>query len=89
VIFKLDNSFIIKALEHTQASVTQAIVQLAPFERFKLHKDSIINMVIVNDKLFTFSMDHTIGFTNLDSISIHKIITLGLKQAITSVSYIH
>ncbi|OHT04112.1 hypothetical protein TRFO_06415 [Tritrichomonas foetus] len=70
-----------------QAHDRHEILILKPFNRMKLHRDVIHRSMCAGDKLITASLDRTIGYSRLDSLSVNKVLPLNQKQAICNFTY--
>lgn len=65
----------------------QEIRSIKPISRVKLHTDVISHAICAGDKLITTSMDRTVGYSRLDSISVNKVLPLKQRQAICNLVY--
>lgn len=60
---------------------------IKPIMRTKLHTEVISHAICAGDKLITTSMDRTVGYTRLDSLTVNKVLPLKQRQAICSLVY--
>jgi len=85
--FRLNYDEIIKSIEMNPEGLFGNIPELVPSFKFKIHTDIIDKLLVVDDKLISVSMDHSIGFSHLEVPNVNKIIYLNLRQAISSILY--
>ena len=70
-----------------QAHDRHEVFAFRPITRMRYHTDVIHNVLVAGEKIVTTSMDRTVGYARVDSVTVNKILPLKQKKGICSIVY--